>query len=115
MKGRARRRRATVGYVTERLSHRERTAVTCEIAAVAFYRAALLGIARGTQKPHDLPRPVLPGYVEADVRLAWRVTDALELSIAGFNLLDEGHPETGAPATRAYFGRTVYAGTRWGF
>ncbi|MBE0544023.1 MAG: TonB-dependent receptor [Verrucomicrobia bacterium] len=35
----------------------------------------------------------VPAYVTADVRLAWRPTENLELSIVGQNLLDSHHPE----------------------
>jgi len=35
----------------------------------------------------------IPSYVEADVRLGWRPTSQLEISIVGQNLLDNRHPE----------------------
>jgi iron complex outermembrane receptor protein len=47
----------------------------------------------------DVPRGAANGYVgadayfEADARLGWRLTDRVELSLAGLNLLDESHPE----------------------
>ncbi len=40
-----------------------------------------------------LPNPKLPEYVEMNARLAWRVTDRLELALAGFNLLHGQHQE----------------------
>jgi iron complex outermembrane receptor protein len=40
-----------------------------------------------------LPDPKAPGYVELDARLGWRVSDRLELSLAGFNLLRPWHQE----------------------
>ncbi|HNB06404.1 MAG TPA: TonB-dependent receptor, partial [Thauera aminoaromatica] len=35
----------------------------------------------------------IPAYTELDLRLAWRVAPALELSLVGQNLLDHRHPE----------------------
>jgi iron complex outermembrane receptor protein len=35
----------------------------------------------------------IPGYAEMDVRLGWRPTKQLEISIVGQNLLDNQHPE----------------------
>jgi iron complex outermembrane receptor protein len=37
--------------------------------------------------------PQIPAYAELDARLAWRIGDA-EISLSGFNLLDESHPES---------------------
>lgn len=54
-------------------------------------------------------------YVEADARLGWRVTDRVELSLVGRNLLNDSHVETGDPLRRRAFGRSVYAGFRVGF
>lgn len=41
----------------------------------------------------ELAAPRIPNYVEMDLRLSWRPTKNLELSIAGRNLLDDQHPE----------------------
>lgn len=54
-------------------------------------------------------------YVEADARLGWRVTDQVELSISGRNLLEDRHVETGDPLRRRAFGRSLYAGLKVGF
>jgi iron complex outermembrane receptor protein len=40
-----------------------------------------------------LPEPKVPGYVELNARLGWRVNDRLELSLSGFNLLRPWHQE----------------------
>lgn len=63
----------------------------------------------------DLPNPVVPSYVEADVRLGWQVAPNFDVSIGGLNLLDKHHPETESAATRAEVRRTVYVGARWKF
>jgi len=50
-------------------------------------------------------------YLELEVRLAWRPTEHLELSIAGQNLLHERHAEyaTSNPAAREEITRSIYA------
>jgi len=48
------------------------------------------------------------GYVEADVRLGWRLTDQLELSVTGRNLLEDRRVETGDVARGRAFGRSVF-------
>jgi iron complex outermembrane receptor protein len=56
----------------------------------------------------------VPAYLEADIRLGWRVTPALELSLAGLNLVHDHHPETPTPPAME-IPRSVYAGLRWSF
>lgn len=55
------------------------------------------------------------GYVEADARIGWRITDQLELALAGQNLLDNNKFETADPQRRRAFGRAAYAQLRWDF
>lgn len=55
------------------------------------------------------------GYVEADARLGWRVTDEVELSITGENLIEDRRIETGDPVRRRAFGRSVFAALRVSF
>ena len=40
-----------------------------------------------------LPDPAVPEYVELNARLGWRVSDTLEISLSGFNLLHGHHVE----------------------
>jgi iron complex outermembrane receptor protein len=40
-----------------------------------------------------LPDPKVPGYVELNMRLGWRVNDRVGLSLSGFNLLHPWHQE----------------------
>lgn len=63
----------------------------------------------------SLPNPLVPSYVTLDARLGWFITDNVELSIAGTNLLDPQHPETGTVAQRGEVRRSFYASTRWRF
>jgi iron complex outermembrane receptor protein len=69
----------------------------------------------GLRTVDSLPSPAVPAYTSLDTRLGWHVTPDLELSLAGFNLLDDRHPETGQPASRGELRRTVYAGVRLRF
>lgn len=54
----------------------------------------------------------VPAYVEADVRLGWRLNDAVELSITGQALLNDRRLENGDPVRARAFGRSVTAGLR---
>jgi iron complex outermembrane recepter protein len=64
----------------------------------------------------DLPNPRVPGYVEADARIAWHATQALELWLAGANLLHGRHIEFLNPSILAEeVPRSVTAGLRWRF
>lgn len=57
----------------------------------------------------------VPAYVEADIRLGWRVTDTVELSVSGQNLINDRRVETGDPVRSRAFGRSVTAGLRVAF
>jgi iron complex outermembrane receptor protein len=60
----------------------------------------------------SLPNPFIPSYTELDLRLGWRPSDRLELSLVGQNLLHERHAEffTARPeeVQRSVFGRAVW-------
>jgi iron complex outermembrane recepter protein len=56
----------------------------------------------------------VPSYVEADVRVGWRLSPSLELSIAGQNLVHRFHAEATEPPIQQ-IPRSVYAGVRWSF
>jgi iron complex outermembrane receptor protein len=54
-------------------------------------------------------RGIVPSYFEMDVRIGWRPTKHLELSIVGQNLLHDQHPEYGFPSpTREEIERSVF-------
>jgi len=57
----------------------------------------------------------VPGYSEADLRLAWQPRPALELSLVGQNLLHDRHAEFGPLLTRQEIERGVYVKVLWGF
>jgi iron complex outermembrane receptor protein len=55
-----------------------------------------------------------PAYTEADARLSWRVSDKVELSLAGYNLLDASHPEATEPR-RTEMRRNFQVALRYGW
>ncbi|PYP40088.1 MAG: hypothetical protein DMD48_04615, partial [Gemmatimonadetes bacterium] len=55
----------------------------------------------------------VPAYAELDARLGWQPVAALELSLAGGNLLHEQHAEFGTPAARRDIQRGVYGMVQW--
>jgi iron complex outermembrane receptor protein len=61
-----------------------------------------------------LPSPQVRSYVSVDLRIGWAVTDQLEVSIVGQNLLDERHPEfvPSSPSARE-IERGVYGRVTW--
>lgn len=63
-----------------------------------------------------LPSPVVPAYTGVDLRLGWRASERLEFSLMGQNLLEESHPEFGAPTPRREeVERGVYGKVTWFF
>jgi iron complex outermembrane receptor protein len=56
----------------------------------------------------------VPAYTEAELRIAWRVTPALELSLAGYDLLHVRHAEASIPPVQE-IPRRVRAMARWTF
>ncbi len=59
----------------------------------------------------------IPAYVTLDLRLAWRPTAGVELSVSGRNLLEQRHLETVTDLTkvRHEVERTVYGKVTWAF
>jgi iron complex outermembrane receptor protein len=69
-----------------------------------------------------LPEPASPAYTELNGRLGWAVTKSVELSVSGFNLLNDHHPEFGTATaavqlgpTGVETGRSVVVGARLRF
>jgi iron complex outermembrane recepter protein len=59
--------------------------------------------------------PSVPSYLTVDLRLGWRPRPDLELQLVGQNLLDNQHPEFGAPGSRHEIPRSVYGKVTWKF
>ena len=60
-----------------------------------------------------LPRPYVPAYNSADLRLAWWFARSFEIAATGRNLLERSHPEWGVNPVRAEVARSVYLSLRW--
>jgi iron complex outermembrane recepter protein len=58
-------------------------------------------------------RTDVPGYVELDLRAAWRVWSALQLALVGQNLLHAAHPEFGPAASRGELERSLILEIGW--
>ena len=61
-----------------------------------------------------LPDPHVPQYFEFNARLGWKVSDRLEISLSGFNLLHPQHEEFTADASDE-IKRSFFLETRWKF
>jgi iron complex outermembrane receptor protein len=57
----------------------------------------------------------VPAYVEADVRIGWRLNDEMRISLSGFNLLHSSHLEVIDPATSPVtrIPRSVFLSLTW--
>lgn len=64
----------------------------------------------GLRASDDSDNQPIPGFVEMDARLGWRVVDGLTLSFGGSSLLDRQHPETGEVPNVREIRRMVYLG-----
>jgi iron complex outermembrane receptor protein len=68
----------------------------------------------GIQVVDRLPDPVVEGYVQANARIAWHITPAIEVSLSGNNLLAAYHVETVEPGVLPNeIQRSIYLGLRW--
>ena len=63
----------------------------------------------------ELHHPGVPDYGELNTRLGWKITPALELSVSGFNLIHDRHPEFSEVGTTDYVPRSFLVETRWRF
>ena len=63
----------------------------------------------------SLPNPRVDSYAEADARLAWRPSEAIELFVAGRNLLHKRNEENGDADRGKIIPRSIVAGTRLHF
>lgn len=74
-----------------------------------------LHLALGLRAVDDLGSSDLGGYVEADARLAWRLSGTVELYAAGNDLLRKGHVESNDASRAQRVRRSLYLGTRLRF
>jgi iron complex outermembrane recepter protein len=57
----------------------------------------------------------IPAYSELDLRLSWRASPRMRISLVGQNLLHDRHVEFGTPAARGPIRRGISAKVVWGF
>ena len=69
----------------------------------------------GLRAVDGLDSPQVDGYVEADARLGLKLTDSVELYVAGENLLHARHLESNDVQRSPWIARSVHAGTRLRF
>ncbi|RYD81389.1 MAG: TonB-dependent receptor, partial [Sphingomonadales bacterium] len=69
----------------------------------------------GIRAVDAIENPHIPGYVEADARIGWMVSDAIELYVTGDNLLHTKHLESNDRIRTQPIERTVSLGTRFRF
>ena len=62
-----------------------------------------------------LPNPVVPDYGELNTRVAWKVSDSLEVSVSGLNLLHPQHVEFIEAGLSDEVPRSYFVETRWRF
>ncbi|HUQ10630.1 MAG TPA: TonB-dependent receptor [Steroidobacteraceae bacterium] len=61
----------------------------------------------------DVSGAGLDAYSSLDVRLGWRATPDLQISLMGQNLLDDEHVEFGTPAARGALARAAWLKAEW--
>lgn len=61
----------------------------------------------------ELPNPAVAAYVAMDMRLGWRVTKDMQLSLLLQNLFDDAHPEWGTAPTAVEFPRAIFLKMIW--
>jgi iron complex outermembrane receptor protein len=59
-----------------------------------------------------LPNPAVPSYCELGGRISWRLTDRLQVSVSGTNLLHDWHQEL-PPDVANQVPRSILAGLKW--
>jgi iron complex outermembrane receptor protein len=62
-----------------------------------------------------LPDPSVPEYVELNTRLGWKLSDSVEISVSGFNLLHPHHIEFIELPQSDEVPRSFFVETRWRF
>lgn len=60
-----------------------------------------------------LPEPKVSAYAEMDVNLQWKLSDNIQLSLGGFNLLHKHHPEYLTGGGSNEIPRSILASVRW--
>ena len=77
-----------------------------DITPDLMLNVALRGVGR-------LPEPKVSAYAEMDANLNWKISNNLQLSLGGFNLLHKHHPEYLTTGGSNEIPRSVIASVRW--
>ena len=62
-----------------------------------------------------LHNPAVPAYAELNMSVNWRITDRLDISLSGYNLLHPQHVEFSQPGQTDEIPRSFFVQTRWRF
>lgn len=62
-----------------------------------------------------LPSPRVPGYVELNTRVAWKVSPKLEVAVSGSNLLHRYHREIQTDSLNNAVARSAFVEAKWRF
>ncbi len=62
-----------------------------------------------------LPKPAVPAYAEVNSRLAWKLSEIVEISVSGFNLLNTGYREFTTSGVNNRMERSFFVETQWRF
>jgi iron complex outermembrane receptor protein len=115
-----------VTWVRERLEFRAGASQLLGIAQAADDPSSHATLTSSMSFPHHtnfdaslryvgaLPDPGLPHYYELDARYGWQVSEKVNLSLSGTNLLHERHTELPSPFGEQIT-RSVMAEARWKF
>jgi iron complex outermembrane receptor protein len=63
--------------------------------------------------PVDVSMEGIDAYSELDLRVGWRASDRLHISLLGQNLLHDDHVEFGPPESRGAFERSAFLKATW--
>ena len=83
------------------------------IANTLFQPTDRLSISLGARAVDRIDTaPAIPGYVQGDARIAYQLTEAVEVYVAGENIVQETHLESNDTNRGQRAQRNLYAGAR---
>jgi iron complex outermembrane receptor protein len=88
-----------------------------DVTSALEFDATLRDVDHVTRELFAGPFEVVPSYIEADMRIGWRIADRWELSLEGDNLLHNHHLEVNDPSTTTprYIQRSFLISLHTGF
>jgi iron complex outermembrane receptor protein len=97
-----------VSFVADDPNHQASLRSSIDIGSNVTWDA----FARYVGKLHN---PAVPEYAELNMRLGWKISPALEISLSGFNLLHAHHVEFAEPGISDEVPRSFFVETRFRF